>query len=270
VLGARIRRGIVEYGDILYTREGEIAWITINREDRGNQFRSQTVREMIAALEDARRDGDCRAVVLTGAGNRFFCLGGDHEHGDDERIHYGTAFPVVDLYDLIDKLSKPVIAMVNGFAVGGGNVLAMVCDLTIASSHAVFRQVGPMMGSYDAGFGTWYLEETVGRKRAKEIWYLNRKYTSEQALAIGLVNEVVEPARLRERVIEVCRELSDRGPLAIAALKASFHARHAGAPGLSRVALDLLAHHYYKTEESKELGRAFQAKEPPDKSKFQK
>jgi naphthoate synthase len=209
-------------------------------------------------------------VVITGAGSRFFCLGGDHEDHADDRIHYGNAFPVVDLYDLIDKHPKPVIAMVNGFAVGGGNVLALVCDLTIAASTAVFRQVGPMMGSYDAGFGTWYLEETVGRKRAKEIWYLNRKYTAEEARAIGLVNEVVEPARLRERVEEICRELADRGPLAIAALKSSFYARHAGAPGLSRVALDLLVHHYYQTEESHEMGRAFRAKERPDKSKFYK
>lgn len=265
----------MDFEDIRFEREGDIAWITINREERGNQFRNQTVRELIAAMEAARRDADCRNVVLTGAGNRFFCLGGDHDAAHagsehDDRIHYGNAFPVVDLYDLIDKLPKPVIAMVNGFAVGGGNVLALVCDLTIAASTAVFRQVGPMMGSYDAGFGTWYLEETVGRKRAKEIWYLNRKYTAAEAREIGLVNEVVEPERLRQRVVELCAELSERGPLAIAALKASFHARHSGAEGLSRVALDLLAHHYYKTEESHELGRAFGAKQKPDKTKFYK
>jgi naphthoate synthase len=160
--------------------------------------------------------------------------------------------------------------MVNGFAVGGGNVLALVCDLTIAATTAVFRQVGPMMGSYDAGFGTWYLEEAVGRKKAKEIWYLNRKYTAAEAREIGLVNELVEPKKLRERVVEICGELSDRGPLAIAALKTAFHARHAGAPGLSRVAVDLLVHHYYQTGESHELGRAFRAKERPDKTKFYK
>lgn len=262
----------MDYQDIRFEREGDIAWIMINREDRGNQFRNLTVREMIAALEDARCDADVRNIVITGAGNRFFCLGGDHEdaHTHDERIHYGNAFPVVDLYDLIDKTPKPVIAMVNGFAVGGGNVLALVCDLTVAANTAVFRQVGPIMGSYDAGFGTWFLEDAVGRKRAKEIWYLNRKYTAEQALAMGLINEVVEPSKLRQRVVELCAELSERGPLAIAALKASFHARHSGVEGLSRVALDLLAHHYYKTEESHELGRAFGAKEKPDKTKFYK
>jgi naphthoate synthase len=259
-----------QYEDILFENDGEIAWITLNREDRGNQFRGQTCREMIDALETARRDAGCRSVVITGAGERFFCLGGDHEDHGDDLVHYGNAFPVVDLYDLIDKHPKPVIAMVNGFAVGGGNVLALVCDLTIAAHTAVFRQVGPMMGSYDAGFGTWYLEESVGRKRAKEIWYLNRKYTAAEAREMGLVNEVVEPARLRARVVEICGELSERGPLAIAALKSAFYARHAGAPGLSRVAVDMLVHHYYRTEESKELGRAFRAKQPPDKTKFYK
>jgi naphthoate synthase len=258
------------YEDILFERDGDVAWITIDREERGNQFRGQTCREMIDALETARRDADCRTVVITGAGKRFFCLGGDHEDHADDRVHYGNAFPVVDLYDLIDKHPKPVIAMVNGFAVGGGNVLALVCDLTIAADTAVFRQVGPMMGSYDAGFGTWYLEETVGRKRAKEIWYLNRKYSAAEAREMGLVNEVVEPGRLRARVVELCRELAERGPLAIAALKTSFYARHAGAPGLSRVAVDMLVHHYYQTDESHELGRAFREKQPPDKSKFYK
>ncbi|RMD83119.1 MAG: crotonase [Candidatus Dadabacteria bacterium] len=261
----------MNYQDILFERDGETAWITINREQRGNAFRMETVREMIDALEQTRRDADCRAVVLTGAGNRFFCIGGDHdsvhELGDD-RIHYGTMFPVADLYDLIDKHPKPVVAMVNGYAVGGGNVLATVCDLTVASRTAVFRQVGPMVGSFDAGFGTWYLEEAIGRKRAKEMWYLGRKYTAEEAAAIGLVNEVVEPERLRERVAELCRELAERGPIAIAALKAAFHARHAGAPGLSRVTVDLFVNQYYHSQESQELGRAFAEKRPPDKSKF--
>jgi naphthoate synthase len=262
-----------DYTDILYRRDGDVAWLTINREERGNTFNFHTVREMIDALERARRDPDCRSVVITGAGDRFFCLGGDHEDahpgdGEPELYHYGTTFPVVDLYDLIDKHSKPVIAMVNGYAVGGGNVLATVCDLTIASSKAVFRQVGPAMGSFDAGFGTAYLEEAVGRKRAKEIWYLNRKYSADEAKALGLVNEVVEPAALRARVVEVCAELSDRGPIALAALKASFHAKHAGVAGISRIALDLLSQQYYRTEESKELGRAFREGTPPDKKRF--
>ena len=260
----------MSYQDILFEADGDIRWIKINREAKGNAFRLQTVREMIDALEQARRDVDCRSVVITGVGERFFCLGGDHDgaHSDDDPIHYRHTFPVVDLYDLIDKMTVPVIAMVGGFAVGGGNVLAMVCDLTIAATTATFRQVGPMMGSFDAGFGTWMLEQVVGRKRAKEIWYLNKKYTAAEALDMGLINEIVEPARLQARVREVCAELANRGPMALAALKASFYAMHAGAPGLSRVALDLLTPHYYGTEESHELGRAFAAKRAPDKSKF--
>ena len=261
----------MSYEDILVEREGGIAWITINREAKGNAFRTGTVQEMIDALEHARRDADVRSVVLTGAGSRFFCLGGDHDHSGephDDRIHYGNVFPVVDLYDLIDKTPKPVLAMVNGFAVGGGNVLALMCDLTIAASTATFRQVGPMMGSFDAGFGTWYLEEAVGRKKAKEIWMLNRKYSASEALAMGLINEVVEPAQLRARVVEICDELADRGPQALAAIKSSFHARHSGVSGLSRVALDLLTPNYYRSEESKELGRAFGAREKPDRAKF--
>ena len=258
------------YRDILFEVDGETAWLTIDRESAGNTFTIDTVREMIDALEQARNQAGCRAVVISGAGERFFCLGGDHDasHSDDDPIHYGSMFPVADLYDLIDKHPKPVIAMVNGFAVGGGNVLALMCDLTIASSKAVFRQVGPVMGSFDAGFGTWYLEEAVGRKKAKEIWYLNRKYSAQEALEMGLINEVVEPERLRERVAELCRELAERGPQAIAALKTSFHARHSGVAGLSRMATDLLAPAYYRTDESKELGRAFAAKEAPDKKKF--
>jgi len=258
------------YEDILVEREGDVSWIVLNREDRGNAFRKRTVQEMTDALETARRDVDCRNVVITGAGDRFFCIGGDHDEAghQDDRLHYGEIFPVTDLYDLIDKTPKPVLAMVNGFAVGGGNVLALVCDMTIASSNAVFRQVGPVMGSFDAGFGTWYLEEAVGRKRAKEIWYLNKKYSAAEAMQMGLVNEVVEPSKLRTRVLEICATLSERGPQAIAALKASFHARHGGVAGLSRVALDLLTPHYYKTQESHELGQAFAAKRKPDRDKF--
>jgi naphthoate synthase len=261
----------MEFDDIRVEHRDGVAWLTIDREAKGNAFRVQTVHELIDALEAARRDADIRSVVITGSGERFFCIGGDHDHSGeehDDRIHYGNVFPVVDLYDLIDKTPKPVLAMVNGFAVGGGNVLALMCDLTIASSTATFRQVGPMMGSFDAGFGTWYLEEAVGRKKAKEIWMLNRKYSAAEALAMGLINEVVEPARLRERVTELCEELADRGPQALAAVKSSFHARHSGVAGLSRVALDLLTPNYYRSDESRELGRSFGARQKPDRSKF--
>ena len=253
--------------DVLFEVKNQIAWLTINRPDRGNSFRRQTVLEMYQALSEARLDPKVRVVVITGAGDRFFCIGGEKEKNDGQ-LHYHNVPPVVDLYQLIDMLPVPVIAMVNGFAVGGGNVLANMCDLTVASEQATFRQVGPMMGSYDAGFGTWYLEDAVGRKRAREIWYLNRKYTAQQAQALGLVNEVAPHAELRARTEAMCEELKQRGPQALAALKAAFHARHNGVTGLSRVTIDHLVANYYHTEEAKEMGRSFNAKQPPDPDKF--
>jgi naphthoate synthase len=255
------------YADILYEVKKQIAWLTLNRPDKGNTFRRQTILELIQALNEARNDPDVRVVVLTGAGDRFFCIGGEKEPTDG-MLHYRNVPPVVDLYTLIDMMPVPVVAMVNGFAVGGGNVLANMCDLTVASEQATFRQVGPSMGSYDAGFGTWYLEDAVGRKRAREIWYLNRKYSAREAQAMGLVNEVVPHAELRARTEALCEELKARGPQALAALKAAFHARHNGVTGLSRVTIDHLVANYYETEESKELGRAFNAKEKPNPERF--
>ena len=257
------------YADVLVEVKDNVAWLTINRPDKGNTFRRQTVLELIQALNEARNDPDVRVVVLTGAGDRFFCIGGEKEPTDG-MLHYHNVPPVVDLYTLIDLMPVPVVAMVNGFAVGGGNVLANMCDLTVASEQAAFRQVGPSMGSYDAGFGTWYLEDAVGRKRAREIWYLNRKYSAREAEAMGLVNEVAPPAELRARTEALCEELKARGPQALAALKAAFHARHNGATGLSRVTIDHLVANYYHTEESKELGRAFNAKEKPNPERFQR
>ncbi len=227
------------YSDILFEITNQVAWLTINRPDKGNTFRRQTVLEMTAALNEARNDAGVRVVVITGAGDRFFCIGGEKEPNDG-LLHYHNVPPVVDLYTLIDMMPVPVIAMVNGFSVGGGNVLANMCDLTVASEQATFRQVGPAMGSYDAGFGTWYLEDSVGRKRAKEIWYLNRKYSAKEAQAMGLVNDVAPHAELRARTEAMCEELKKRGPQALAALKAAFHARHNGVAGLSRVSIDHL------------------------------
>ena len=255
------------YADILYEVKNGIAWLTINRPDKGNTFRRQTALELIQALNEARHDAQVRVVVLTGAGDRFFCIGGEKEPSDGQ-FHYHNVPPVVDLYTLIDVMPVPVIAMVNGFAVGGGNVLANMCDLTVASEQATFRQVGPMMGSYDAGFGTWYLEDSVGRKRAKEVWLLNRKYTAKDALAMGLINEVAPHAELRARTEAMCEELKKRGPQALAALKAAFHARHNGVSGMSRITIDHLVANYYHTDEAKEMGRAFNAKQDPDPEKF--
>jgi len=259
----------MDYQDILYKVEDGVAWLTINRPEKGNLFRPQTIRELTHAFQRVREDADLRVAVLTGAGDRFFCIGGEHDE-HDPRLHYGTTMPVMDLYDLIDKHPKPIIAMVNGFAVGGGNVTALMCDFTIASERAVFRQVGPAMGSFDAGFGTWFLEAAVGRKRAKEIWMLNRKISAQEALAMGLINEVVPHDQLRSRVEAWCAELKKRGPIALAALKAAFHARHAGVEGLARVAHDMLIPFYYHSQESRELFRAFNAKEDPDPEKFYK
>jgi naphthoate synthase len=172
------------------------------------------------------------------------------------------------MYESIERLQKPVIASVNGFAVGGGNVLQVVCDLTIAKESAVFRQVGPMMGSFDAGYGTWYLEDLIGKKRAKEMWFLNRKLTAREALEAGLVNRVVPDDRLREETRAMALELAERGSFALASVKAAFAARHGGVGGLARMAHDLLLRPYLETDESHELAEAFRAKRKPDPDKF--
>jgi naphthoate synthase len=246
-------------------REG-IATITINRLENGNMFRRQTTVELAEALRQLRDDPDLRIGILTGAGDRFFCVGGEHE--PFEGYTHSVVLPIVDVYELLDTITKPVIAAVNGFAVGGGNVLHVMCDLSIASENAVFRQVGPMVGSYDAGFGTWYLEEVIGRKRAKEMWYLNRKYSAEDALAMGLVNEVVPAQELMDRARQVAEEMMDRGPQALAALKTAFAGRHLGALGQARLAHDLLLTQYLTTEEAEELSAAFSERRAPDKSRF--
>jgi naphthoate synthase len=222
------------------------------------------IRDCINAI---RLETRTRVVVLTGAGDRFFCIGGRKTDLEDTLLYAGT-LPVLDMYDAIDRLQKPVIASVNGFAVGGGNVLQMVCDCTIAKESAVFRQVGPMMGSFDAGYGTWYLEDLVGKKKAKEIWYRNPKISAREALAMGLINKVVPDDRLREETVAFAMEIAERGPFALAAIKSAFSARHGGVVGLSRMAHDLLLRVYLDTEESHELGTAFSEKRKPDATKF--
>jgi naphthoate synthase len=183
-------------------------------------------------------------------------------------LDYSNVLPIIDVYQAIDTIAKPVIAAVNGFAVGGGNVLHTVCDLTIASENALFRQVGPMVGSYDAGYGTWYLEDTIGRKRAKEMWYLNRKYTATQALGMGLVNEVVPPAELAQRAREVAGELLARSPMALGALKAAFSARHNGVSGQARMAHDQQLTLYLSTKEAHETNASFAERRVPDPASF--
>lgn len=255
-----------DYQDILVDAADGILTITINRPESGNKFREATALELFDALRRLRVDRSLRAAILTGAGDKFFCIGGEHE--ELAALDYSEVLPIIDVYQAIDTIAKPVIAAVNGFAVGGGNVLHTVCDLTIAAEHAVFRQVGPMVGSFDAGYGTWYLEDTIGRKRAKEMWYLNRKYTAAQALEFGLVNEVVPGEQLQARAREVAAEVITRSPLAIGALKAAFSARHNGVSGQARMAHDQQLTLYLGTDEAHESSAAFAERRKPDPEKF--
>jgi naphthoate synthase len=246
----------MSFETIIYEQDGPIGRITLNRPDHGNMFNPQMCRELKAVLEQTRLETDTRVLVLTGAGERFFCIGGEKE-GLKDTAAYPGVLPILDVYELIERHPKPVIASVNGFAVGGGHVMHVVCDLTIAAESAVFRQVGPMMGSFDAGFGTWALEDLLGRKRAKEMWFLNEKLTAQQALAWGLVNRVVADPELRAETDRLARELANRGPQALNAVKASFAARTGGVAGFSRVAHDLLLRYYLDSDESSELRESF-------------
>ncbi|MFC9359619.1 enoyl-CoA hydratase-related protein [Rhodococcus sp. NPDC057014] len=254
------------YDDILTTLDGPVLTITLNRPDAGNKFRHQTCLELFDALQKFRLDPQLRAAVLTGAGEKFFCIGGEHD--PITSLDQSQVLPIIDVYQAIDTISKPIIAAVNGFAVGGGNVLHTVCDLTIAAENAVFRQVGPMVGSFDAGYGSWYLEDTIGRKRAKEMWYLNKKYSAEQAREIGLVNEVVAPEELQARAAEVAREITTRSPLAIGGMKGAFSARHNGVSGQARMAHDQQLTLYLQTQEAHEVSAAFGERRQPKPESF--
>lgn len=264
----RLLIGLESYGDLRFEVDGAVVTIVIDRPDKGNMLREQTTRELADALRRFRDDRSLRVAILTGEGDRFFCIGGEHEEVDG--FDHSTVLPVVDVYELIDTVAKPVIAAVNGFAVGGGNVLQVVCDVAIAADSAVFRQVGPSVGSFDAGYGTWILEQQIGRRRAKEMWYFNRKYSAQEALAMGLVNEVVPAAELMATARERAAQLLERGPGALAGLKTAFSARHAGVAGQARLAHDLLLTHYLRTEEAHELSESFRERRPPDQSRFNK
>jgi len=254
------------YEDITVAADEGVSVITINRPERANKLRFQTARELLDAFREVRADPHVDVAVLTGAGEKFFCIGGEHE--ELASLDYSQVMPVIDLYEFIDTMPKVVIAAVNGFAVGGGNVLQVVCDLSVAAENAVFRQVGPLVGSFDAGYGTWYLEETIGRRRAKEMWYLNQKYSAEQALAMGLVNEVVSGRPVLDRAIELAQELRARGPFALAALKTAFSGRHTGVAGQARLAHDLLLTAYRRTEECEEMAQSFDERRAPDRKKL--
>ena len=257
----------MSYETIVYDESDPIGTITLNRPDDGNMFTPVMCHEIRHCIEAVRRETRTRVVVITGAGDRFFCIGGRKE-GMEKTTLYAGVLPTLEMYEAIDRLQKPVIASVNGFAVGGGNVLQMVCDLTIAKKSAIFRQVGPMMGSFDAGYGTWYLEDLVGKKKAKEIWYCNPKMSADEALALGLINKVVADEALKEETRKFALEVAERGSFALASVKAAFNARHGGVNGLARLAHDLLLRGYLESEESKELSRAFSERRAPDPQKF--
>lgn len=256
-----------QFETILYAEDGPVGTITLNRPDNGNMFNVQMCHEIRDCINEIRRETRTRVIVITGAGDRFFCIGGE-KNGMEDTLLYAGVLPVLDMYESIDRLQKPVIASVNGFAVGGGHVLHVVCDLTIAKESATFRQVGPMVGSFDAGYGTWYLEDLVGKKKAKEIWFMNQKMTAAEALAMGLINKVVPDDQLAAATREMALTIADRGAFALASIKAAFGARHGGVAGMSRMAHDLLLRQNLETEESKELAKSFAEKRKPDASKF--
>jgi 2-ketocyclohexanecarboxyl-CoA hydrolase len=258
------------YEDIIYQAEKGVATITINRPQKLNAFRGKTCEELIGAFHRAGWNREIGAIVLTGAGEKAFCTGGDqsaHEGSYDGRGMIGL--PIEDLQRVIRDVPKPVIAKVRGYAIGGGNVLALICDLTIAAESAVFGQVGPKMGSVDPGFGTAYMARVIGEKRAREVWYLCRRYSAKEALAMGMVNAVVPDAELDAEVARWCAELVERSPTAIAIAKRSFNADTAAIGGIGDMGMQALAM-YYQTEESKEGVNALKEKRKPEFRKHMK
>ncbi|ABC98747.1 naphthoate synthase [Thermostichus sp. MS-CIW-19] len=263
------------YEDILYEKTDGIAKITINRPHKRNAFRPKTVAEMIDAFVDAREDPKIGVVLLTGAGPHTdgkyaFCAGGDQSVRGEAGYLDEAGIPrlnVLDLQRLIRSLPKVVIALVAGYAIGGGHVLHLLCDLTIAADNAIFGQTGPRVGSFDGGFGASYLARVVGQKKAREIWFLCRQYTAAQALEMGLVNAVVPVEELEAEGIRWAREILQHSPLAIRCLKAAFNADCDGQMGLQELAGDATLL-YYMTEEAAEGRRAFLEKRPPNFRQF--
>lgn len=258
--------------DILFDFYKGIAKITINRPRYRNAFTPTTVAEISNALSICRENPDIRVVVLTGAGDKAFCSGGDM-HVKGRGGYVGTdgvpRLNVLDVQKQIRSLPKPVIAMVNGYAIGGGHVLHVVCDLTIASDNAIFGQTGPKVGSFDAGFGSSYLARIVGQKKAREIWFLCRQYSAQEALEMGLVNKVVPFDKLEDEVVEWAEIMMERSPLAIRMIKAGLNAELDGQAGIQELAGDATML-YYMTDEAQEGGKAFLEKRKPDFDKYPK
>ncbi|MBI5661890.1 MAG: 1,4-dihydroxy-2-naphthoyl-CoA synthase [Ignavibacterium album] len=271
---------VKDYQDIIYEKLGDegIARITINRPEVRNAFRPETVKEMIDAFNDAREDQTVGVILLTGAGpakdgKYAFCSGGDQRiRGDKGYIGSDDKVPrlnVLDLQKIIRSIPKVVIAVVAGYAIGGGHVLHVVCDLTIAADNAIFGQTGPKVGSFDGGFGSSYLARIVGQKKAREIWYLCRQYNAQQALEMGLVNTVVPIDKLEDESVQWAREIMQHSPMAIRVLKSAFNAELDGQAGIQELAgnATLL---YYMSEEAQEGKNAYLQKRKPDFKKFPK
>ncbi len=266
------------YEDIIYETHGEIAKITINRPEVRNAFRPKTIMELLDAFTYAREDAEIGVIILTGANHgkgqekEAFCSGGDQKVRGDGGYVGDDNIPrlnVLDLQHLIRIIPKPVIAMVNGFAIGGGHVLHVVCDLSIASENAKFGQTGPRVGSFDAGYGAGYLARLVGHKKAREIWYLCRQYSAQEALDMGLVNHVVPFEKLEEETVQWAKEILQHSPMALRFLKASFNADTDGLAGLQQLAGDATLL-YYTTAEAKEGRDAFKEKRTPNFKQFPK
>ena len=258
------------YEDIKYEQYGGIAKITINRPEVRNAFRPKTVSELIDAFSRARDDQSIGVIVLTGEGEKAFCSGGDQSvrgHGGYVGEDEIPRLNVLDLQRLIRVIPKPVVAMVAGYAIGGGHVLHVVCDLTIAAENAVFGQTGPKVGSFDAGYGSGYLARIIGHKKAREIWFLCRQYNAQEALDMGLVNTVVPYEQLEDETVQWCEEMLGMSPTALRFVKAAMNADTDGLAGLQQLAGDATLL-YYTTDEAKEGRDAFKEKRKPDFGQF--
>lgn len=261
-----------DYTDIKYHKAEGIAKITINRPEVRNAFRPLTVVEMSKALEDARNDMEIGVIILTGEGEKAFCSGGDQRvrgdagYADGEGVH---RLNVLDFQRQIRTCPKPVIAMVAGYAIGGGHVLHVMCDLTIAADNAIFGQTGPRVGSFDGGYGASYLARMVGQKKAREIWYLCRQYSAQEALEMGMVNQVVPYEQLEEETVQWCREILANSPIAIRCLKSALNADCDGQAGLQELAGNATML-FYMSEEGQEGRNAFLEKRKPNFNKFPK
>jgi 2-ketocyclohexanecarboxyl-CoA hydrolase len=254
----------VTYEDILYQEADATAYITINRPEKYNAFRAETVEELIHAINRAGWNKHIGAIVLAGAGEKAFCTGGDQSSHDGGYGGRGTiGLPVDELHAAMRDVPKPVIAKVQGFAIGGGNVLCTLCDFTIAADTAVFGQVGPKVGSVDPGFGTAYLSRLVGEKKAREMWYLCRRYSAAEALNMGLINTVVPRDQLDAEVNKWCAEINEKSPTAIAIAKRSFNADTDHIKGIGSLGFQALSL-YYDTDEAHEGVAAFNEKRAPD------